>query len=1130
MNLGDAFDVEYHPHAEGHEWVRAFSPVSVLVLGRPTDKDAADIGRLGIDDARGAPAKESREVLHNGTYALIDRGEWHVLWVTQAQSPKEASRAQGTFATTHLGEAHHARRVNWTLARELVGASPFEIGGLVRPLSMTTWGTVKQVERTVGGHVVQVEIGGRLQTFNEDDLESIEGDPRDPGVWIQHPPASARDIALTLSFSKLDTPLSDTLYSFAATKTKFRPYQFVPVLKVLGNPQGRLLIADEVGLGKTIEAGLVWTELALRQRIHRGLVVVPASLKSKWQKEMSYRFGVELTELKLNDLRKFIADLKQDKDPGLIGVISLESLRSDEEVLTGLTEMGVRFDIVIVDEAHALRNRATKSFFAGETLSDLAETLIFLSATPLNLKTDDLFNLLSLLDTEGFPDKAIFEEQLEPNEYLNEINRLVADSAPGAAARTMELMARIATSTFGRSIAQRPDYRKLEQTLSQSFPLDPDSISRVRRLTGGLNSLGSVFTRTRKADVPEPKALREVEAIEVEWTAQERALYDAVYAHSFERAKLKRIPLGFALQMPLRQACSSLVVMQQRLAKKEDWDLWVSEEITEGDLQYEAADDADEISAAALAPAPSRSAILRTVLPYDSKLDALKKRLRMAKEANLGQALIFTFFRGTVEYLARELGREFSVKVLHGGVPNADRDEIIDDFRKEKFEILVANQVGAEGLDFEFCNVLVNYDLPWNPMQVEQRIGRLDRFGQKHEKIFIFNMYTPGTIESEIFGRLYERIGVFEKSIGELEPILRNSFPRLNSQMLDPMLTEEQRKAKEDAFLVQTETERAQIEELEKNRGNLALTGMLDIKGLTDSGPSDGRYIGEAELFHFLEYITELHGGELRMHPDRTVELRGTQSLGAEVAYLDTDQVVSAAAKRRVASQLHAASPFILTFDPETASDRGIELVNAGHPLVRAAVASLRQSRNELPRFGHLRLPSLAPGQHILASVDLIRAEGGLIEGSELWVTAVDMESMERVPRVGDSLLLALAQGQILEAAHDTEALLAPALLSVRREVSRRLNLERSERQDENQALVETRITSFSQSISIKLARLRDGLDKIISSKKSERVVPMWRAKISHLERDLAGVSRRFQPKFNMTLSQEAIALVVISG
>jgi hypothetical protein len=160
----------------------------------------------------------------------------------------------------------------------------------------------------------------------------------------------------------------------------------------------------------------------------------------------------------------------------------------------------------------------------------------------------------------------------------------------------------------------------------------------------------------------------------------------------------------------------------------------------------------------------------------------------------------------------------------------------------------------------------------------------------------------------------------------------------------------------------------------------------------------------------------------------------------------------------------------------------------------------------------------------------LIRAEGGLIEGSELWVTAVDMESMERVPRVGDSLLLALAQGQILEAAHDTEALLAPALLSVRREVSRRLNLERSERQDENQALVETRITSFSQSISIKLARLRDGLDKIISSKKSERVVPMWRAKISHLERDLAGVSRRFQPKFNMTLSQEAIALVVISG
>ena len=127
--------------------------------------------------------------------------------------------------------------------------------------------------------------------------------------------------------------------------------------------------------------------------------------------------------------------------------------------------------------------------------------------------------------------------------------------------------------------------------------------------------------------------------------------------------------------------------------------------------------------------------------------------------------------------------------------------------------MLLLSQVGAEGLDFEFCNVMVNYDLPWNPMQVEQRIGRLDRFGQQHEKIFILNMHVPGTIESDIFERLYSRIGVFERSIGELEPILRDDLKDITRTLLDPTLTQAERDRESERVAVALAERAEQVRE-----------------------------------------------------------------------------------------------------------------------------------------------------------------------------------------------------------------------------------------------------------------------------------------------------------------------------
>ena len=218
-------------------------------------------------------------------------------------------------------------------------------------------------------------------------------------------PASLDEFRLLLAVTKLRQPLSDVVYALGATRTVFRPYQFKPLLKLLQTNSQRLLIADEVGLGKTIEAGLIWTELHQRAEIRRALVVCPAALTRKWRSEMKRRFDVDLEIITRSRVEEFAEELEAGNDPSLIATISLESLRS-ARVLEDLAALRPRFDLIIVDEAHYLRNRDTRSFALGELLADWSDVLLFLSATPLNLGTDDLFNLLNLLAEDEFPDSV----------------------------------------------------------------------------------------------------------------------------------------------------------------------------------------------------------------------------------------------------------------------------------------------------------------------------------------------------------------------------------------------------------------------------------------------------------------------------------------------------------------------------------------------------------------------------------------------------------------------------------------------------------------------------------------------------------------------------------------------------
>lgn len=1120
------FDVFYRPHSAGLEWARELSPETSLVLGTPTETIARALGVLGLQESRGASSRGHRSSLHDGTYAVWRRGAWHLIYVTNTQPAVEAAEDQVNYSTSHLAEAADARVLEWKDAQPLLEASPFHQGQLVRPLSYKGWGTVRSVERKTHGHDIAVEIGNRVEHFQEDDLVLVDGDPRDPLLWISHGAVEADRIALTLSWLKLDTPLNNTLYSYAATKTIFKPYQFIPVLKMLGNSKGRILIADEVGLGKTIEAGLIWTELDQRQRIRRALVVVPASLKVKWRKEMDNRFSRELKDLKADDLREFIQAIRDDKDPELLGVISLESFRTARDVLEGLVDVQAQFDLVIVDEAHALRNRNSKSYGVGQVLADMATDIVFLSATPLNLGTDDLFNLLTLLDTESFPDKGVFGEQLEPNDYLNRIARVVSVKADGALPAALALLEQIPTTVYGETLATRTDFQRLRDILSGQGEITPDMISRVRRITSELNTLGSVFTRTRKIDVPSDKAIRVVEQVEVEWSSDESRLYQAIYDYSMARALSKKMPLGFTMQMPLRQACSSLPVMQEKIAIRENWDLGVGDDDDVFDIEEEGRVHEDVDTSELL-----QIEILRTKITHDSKLDALRTRLLKARANGMKRAMIFSFFRGTVEYLARELSTDFSVGILHGGVPLIDRDGVIQSFRDGDFEILIANQVGSEGLDFQFCNVLVNYDLPWNPMQVEQRIGRLDRFGQENEKIFIFNMKTPGTIESDIFGRLYDRIGIFERSIGDLEPIMRQTFDALSHEILNPRLNDIQRAQKIDDFAVQSHNQAHNIAEIEKNRGNLAAASILEIEGLSEFGPAHGRYIGHAELLNLVTFVVEQFGGSLTVNErDRTLSIIGTLGLMTALNAVPTEHIRSQTLRTKLARACANGTAHVATWWANHPDVDKLDLISATHPLVILAVEYLRERRHEIVRYGAVKIADVPADEQYLVSLDLLRARGGLVDTNELWVTAVNTVTGIASEEIADKLLVALAEGRLETASALPTSEAGKVYAQIGHVLGDRLYLERLERAQENTALVRARIDSFRRSIEIKRNRDQAVVDGFIAEKRNLNMLPLWEARVRKHNQDMHEVGPRFEARNNLVISHEIVALVLVTG
>ena len=939
-----------------------------------------------------------------------------------------------------------------------------------------------------------------------------------PEDWVQGSIASVARFGATLTRTKLRGRFADTIYSFRATRTVFRPYQFKPVLKLLQTGQARILIADEVGLGKTIEAGLIWTELEARHDADRVLVVCPSGLVDKWRDEMAERFGFDLTLLDRDELKRLLEQHRDGRLPRRRAyVVSLETLRV-WDALDELQENPPEFDLVIVDEAHAMRNSDTKSYQLGLHLSEwtIGSNMVFLTATPINLRETDLLHLLGLLEPADFDTLEDLEVRLQPNAVLNEVGRMLGSSEATGTSLTAGLDG-LKGLVFERAITLRPEYKELRTTLARA-PLAPKDIARARQLISELNALSTTVTRTRRAEVDEKKAVRDAEpGIRIQWKPAESEFYKEYLQWCERRAEVARTPMYFSMQMPIRLASTSIHLAARDVLKREAGDML-------------AGDSAADRPSAWVEPHPELVEAARRVLAVDdTKLESLGHVLAELKALER-QALLFTWSKATLRYLEQHFSDEYRIAVLNGDVKRDKRRRIMKEFRAGAYDFVFANKVASEGLDFEFCSAVINYDLPWNPMEIEQRIGRIDRIGQESEKILIRNFYNDEAIDSRILYRVLQRIDIFKRSIGDLEPIIGEHMDLLRSAM-DFRLSPAQQEEKATQFLTALEAQRAGLRDVVESSAGLIISNDVDVAGLEDELIATGRYLGQTELAHLVDDWAHTDGGEPVVMSDdgKTVEIRGNAAMATRLVDLAQRGRRTRGELGSLISSLQSHLPILLSLDQELSRTSEVELLSATHPLVMAA-AEVPGHRHA--RFATVRIratPDVAPGDYLVV---LAHAEHASRGGDEVWGAAVDFEGRSIGEDPADAVMASLARGDLHEGKHFDSDPLHRLAVRARRELERRHRLVQEQRDLEEGALTEARRAVLAEQHSRRLRGIERRMQTMVERGRAGNVIRMVdgqrRRQEERYQRLLAELDAR-KPKA-VTLSYLAVCTLEVTG
>ena len=660
------------------------------------------------------------------------------------------------------------------------------------------------------------------------------------------------------------------------------PHQIKAFERLYGHWPPRLLIADEVGLGKTIQAGLLLRQAWLSGRAKRILVLAPKAVLGQWQIELREKFNLNWPVYDGRQLVRYPSPALRGRHRVEAGphrwheepaVIASSHLMRRRERAAVLLEDAAPWDLVVLDEAHHARRRAAGAPQEGgpnallrlmRGLAGRTQGLVLLTATPMQVHPVEVWDLLDLL---GLPPEwsaeaflRFFEDLEQPSPSSQALDRMsglfrAVERSYGEVAtedaQRLTALSRFKANKVLRALRDPASIprRQLETEERRAALRIVQAHTPIRRLVS--RHTRELLRRYFKAGMlTTPIAERSVKDRFVDMTSEERALYDAVeeyIASTYNQASAaERTAVGFVMTIYRRRLASSFHALRTTLRKHLDaiavddqGQMAGSDEDAPDDETEDEMPDADEIAeleqrALAAEEAHDIDHLLAGIdrLPPDSKLKILKDVLGELNEAGFAQTMVFTQFTDTMEFLREALRGEAGPRLMcfsgrGGEIPTADggwrtisRDEAKRRFRDGEADILLCTDAAAEGLNFQFCGALVNYDMPWNPMRVEQRIGRIDRLGQAHPVIRIVNLHYEGTIETDVYRALRSRIGLFEAVVGRLQPILAQ-LPRT---IADAVVSGAGREARERASVTDAIERRAQ----EAEAGGFDLDAVLD--------------------------------------------------------------------------------------------------------------------------------------------------------------------------------------------------------------------------------------------------------------------------------------------------------------
>jgi superfamily II DNA or RNA helicase len=590
-------------------------------------------------------------------------------------------------------------------------------------------------------------------------------------------------------------PLANTGGELSNSRTDLLPHQILLTHDVVAASRRRLLIADEVGLGKTIETGMIVRELVARIEADRVLIICPAGLIRNWRDELRDCFRLHFEVLG----EDFVDRTPEAWEHHRRVIASIDTLKRPQRM--GRLLAGPRWDMIIFDEAHHVsrtrtgnRTATTQNYRLAESLRGQTRDMLFLSATPHQGNAFQFWALIHLLDDQLFDTP---ESMLDHRGLLNRVMfRRTKREVTDAEGKPIFMRRQVRTQKFPLAAREQAFYEHLTEYLREGY--NAAGIGQ-EKTTSQQRAIGFVMATFQKIMASSPRAIRQaLRRRLLALLAKQQMGLEARYAgrnfppEAAERIvriqeEMRRLAADIHRLPPtstqLTDADAHIAQVKQRLARR------AAEEITNWSLDNDEENDEAVYADADIPNEIEKVRELVRLVPEgtDRKFDTLVRAIESIRREHLEEKfVIFTQYLETLEFLREELGRLYGLEkiVTVKGGPLEDKIASIESFWKsDGAQFLVSTSAGGEGINLQVCHILFNYDMPWNPMAVEQRIGRIHRYGQR-DTAQVYNLVAEDTVEERIYSLLDQKLFEIAQTIGKVDPVTGDVVEDFRSEIL----------------------------------------------------------------------------------------------------------------------------------------------------------------------------------------------------------------------------------------------------------------------------------------------------------------------------------------------------------